>query len=90
MALLRAHPHQAARAWVVRSFASLRQPSQPNGMPRHAAALPAQSITPAWNNANLAQLACKIVSPLLFAHVRAAYPVRPAQAAGSCLHAPEL
>lgn len=35
------------------------------------------SITPAWNNENLARLACKIVSPLIFAHVRAAYPGMP-------------
>ncbi|KAG1661125.1 hypothetical protein FOA52_011855 [Chlamydomonas sp. UWO 241] len=32
------------------------------------------SITPAWNNENLARLALKIISPLMFAHVRAAYP----------------
>ncbi|KAG2445688.1 hypothetical protein HXX76_000296 [Chlamydomonas incerta] len=35
------------------------------------------SITPAWNNENLSRLACKIVSPLVFAHVRAAYPGMP-------------
>ncbi|KXN90073.1 putative glutamine amidotransferase DUG3 [Leucoagaricus sp. SymC.cos] len=29
------------------------------------------SVTPAWNNANLARLAVKIKSPLVFAHVRA-------------------
>jgi predicted glutamine amidotransferase len=29
------------------------------------------------NNENLARLACKIVSPLIFAHVRAAYPGMP-------------
>ncbi|KAL4069651.1 nucleophile aminohydrolase [Scleroderma yunnanense] len=29
------------------------------------------SVTPAWNNANLARLAEKIKSPLVFAHVRA-------------------
>ncbi|GBG76731.1 hypothetical protein CBR_g22949 [Chara braunii] len=32
------------------------------------------SIQPAWNNGNLERLAKKIVSPLIFAHVRAAYP----------------
>eukprot|EP00850_Spirogloea_muscicola_P002699 SM000010S04337 [mRNA] locus=s10:1062363:1070596:- [translate_table: standard] len=32
------------------------------------------SIQPAWNNRNLERLANKIVSPLIFAHVRAAYP----------------
>ncbi|KAL6762357.1 nucleophile aminohydrolase, partial [Haematococcus lacustris] len=35
------------------------------------------SITPAWNNENLARLSCKIMSPLIFAHVRAAYPGMP-------------
>ena len=35
------------------------------------------SITPAWNNENLSRLSCKIVSPLVFAHVRAAYPGMP-------------
>ena len=35
------------------------------------------SITPAWNNDNLGRLACKITSPLVFAHVRAAYPGMP-------------
>ena len=35
------------------------------------------SITPAWNNENLARLSAKIVSPLVFAHVRAAYPGMP-------------
>lgn len=29
------------------------------------------------NNENLARLACKIISPLAFAHVRAAYPGMP-------------
>ncbi|PNG99029.1 putative glutamine amidotransferase DUG3, partial [Tetrabaena socialis] len=29
------------------------------------------------NNENLSRLACKIVSPLVFAHVRAAYPGMP-------------
>lgn len=32
------------------------------------------SIQPAWNNHNLERLANTIVSPLIFAHVRAAYP----------------
>ena len=32
------------------------------------------SIQPAWNNRNLERLANKIMSPLIFAHVRAAYP----------------
>ena len=32
------------------------------------------SITPAWNNINLQRLAEKIVSKLIFAHVRAASP----------------
>lgn len=32
------------------------------------------SITPAWNNENLTRLSQKITSPLIFAHVRAAYP----------------
>ena len=36
-----------------------------------------KSITPAWNNENLARLAAKIVSPVIFAHVRAAYPGMP-------------
>jgi glutamine amidotransferase len=36
-----------------------------------------KSITPAWNNDNLARLAEKICSPLMFAHVRAAYPGMP-------------
>ncbi|KAF8073182.1 Cndp1 [Scenedesmus sp. PABB004] len=36
-----------------------------------------KSITPAWNNENLARLSCKIISPLVFAHVRAAYPGMP-------------
>lgn len=36
-----------------------------------------KSITPAWNNDNLARLAAKICSPLMFAHVRAAYPGMP-------------
>lgn len=35
------------------------------------------SITPAWNNENLSRLSRKIVSPLIFAHVRAAYPGMP-------------
>ncbi|KAL3135302.1 hypothetical protein ABBQ32_007500 [Trebouxia sp. C0010 RCD-2024] len=35
------------------------------------------SVTPAWNNENLGRLSCKIVSPLVFAHVRAAYPGMP-------------
>ncbi|KAK9815459.1 hypothetical protein WJX72_003974 [[Myrmecia] bisecta] len=35
------------------------------------------SITPAWNNENLSRLSCKITSPLIFAHVRAAYPGMP-------------
>lgn len=35
------------------------------------------SITPAWNNENLGRLSCKIMSPLVFAHVRAAYPGMP-------------
>ncbi|GAX84568.1 hypothetical protein CEUSTIGMA_g11989.t1 [Chlamydomonas eustigma] len=35
------------------------------------------SITPAWNNENLSRLAAKIISPLMFAHVRAAYPGMP-------------
>lgn len=34
------------------------------------------SIKPAWNSTNLHRLADKIRSPLVFAHVRAAYPVR--------------
>jgi glutamine amidotransferase len=36
-----------------------------------------KSITPAWNNDNLIRLASKICSPLVFAHVRAAYPDMP-------------
>ncbi|GBF92924.1 hypothetical protein Rsub_05760 [Raphidocelis subcapitata] len=36
-----------------------------------------KSITPAWNNENLARLSTKIVSPVIFAHVRAAYPGMP-------------
>lgn len=32
------------------------------------------SITPAWNNENLTRLSQKITSPLIFGHVRAAYP----------------
>ena len=36
-----------------------------------------KSITPAWNNDNLVRLATKIYSPLVFAHVRAAYPGMP-------------
>jgi glutamine amidotransferase len=36
------------------------------------------SIQPAWNNVNLARLARKLRSPLIFAHVRAAYPGMPA------------
>jgi hypothetical protein len=36
-----------------------------------------KSITPAWNNDNLMRLATKIFSPLVFAHVRAAYPGMP-------------
>lgn len=32
------------------------------------------SVQPAWNNQNLERLANKIISPLIFAHVRAAYP----------------
>lgn len=36
-----------------------------------------KSITPAWNNENLARLSAKIVSPVIFAHVRAAYPGMP-------------
>ncbi|GMH45158.1 hypothetical protein BSKO_13115 [Bryopsis sp. KO-2023] len=35
------------------------------------------SITPAWNNDNLARISTKIISPLIFAHVRAAYPEMP-------------
>ena len=35
------------------------------------------SILPAWNNNNLARLAEKVYSPLIFAHVRAAYPGMP-------------
>ncbi|KAK9917148.1 hypothetical protein WJX75_001304 [Coccomyxa subellipsoidea] len=35
------------------------------------------SITPAWNNENLGRLSCKIISPLVFAHVRAAMPGMP-------------
>jgi di- and tripeptidase/Cys-Gly metallodipeptidase DUG1 len=35
------------------------------------------SILPAWNNNNLAKLAEKVSSPLIFAHVRAAYPGMP-------------
>ncbi|CAG9463974.1 unnamed protein product [Pedinophyceae sp. YPF-701] len=35
------------------------------------------SVTPAWNNENLSRLSCKITSPLVFAHVRAAYPGMP-------------
>ncbi|KAK9839468.1 hypothetical protein WJX81_003920 [Elliptochloris bilobata] len=35
------------------------------------------SVTPAWNNENLGRLSCKIVSPLVFAHVRAAMPGMP-------------
>ncbi|UPQ99188.1 peptidase family M20/M25/M40 protein [Chloropicon primus] len=35
------------------------------------------SILPAWNNPNLARLAEKVESPLVFAHVRAAYPGMP-------------
>jgi len=35
------------------------------------------SVTPAWNNLNLDRLARKIVSPLIFGHVRAAYPGMP-------------
>ncbi|CAI5462014.1 unnamed protein product, partial [Closterium sp. Yama58-4] len=31
-------------------------------------------MLPAWNNGNLKRLANKIISPLIFAHVRAAYP----------------
>lgn len=36
-----------------------------------------KSITPAWNNDNLMRLCSKICSPLVFAHVRAAYPGMP-------------
>lgn len=36
-----------------------------------------KGITPAWNNDNLSRLASKIYSPLVFAHVRAAYPGMP-------------
>eukprot|EP00899_Mesostigma_viride_P012902 jgi/Mesvir1/21612/Mv04038-RA.1 len=32
------------------------------------------STYPAWNNVNLARLAKKIIAPVIFAHVRAAYP----------------
>ena len=32
---------------------------------------------PARNNENLGRLSCKLVSPLVFAHVRAAYPGMP-------------
>jgi len=35
------------------------------------------SVLPAWNNNNLARLAEKVESPLVFAHVRAAYPGMP-------------
>jgi glutamine amidotransferase len=42
-----------------------------------AAACTYKSITPAWNNDNLLRLASKICSPLMFAHVRAAYPGMP-------------
>ncbi len=35
------------------------------------------SVLPAWNNKNLARLAEKVASPLIFAHVRAAYPGMP-------------
>ncbi|KAJ1628031.1 nucleophile aminohydrolase, partial [Pavlovales sp. CCMP2436] len=35
------------------------------------------SIQPAWNNLNLGRLARKVRSPLIFAHVRAAYPGMP-------------
>jgi glutamine amidotransferase len=35
------------------------------------------SVAPAWNNANLRRLAEKIVSPLIFAHIRAASPGSP-------------
>ena len=35
------------------------------------------SILPAWNNTNLSRLAEKVESPLVFAHVRAAYPGMP-------------
>ncbi|CAD7699259.1 unnamed protein product, partial [Ostreobium quekettii] len=35
------------------------------------------SVTPAWNNDNLARLSRKITSQLIFAHVRAAYPGMP-------------
>lgn len=36
-----------------------------------------KAITPAWNNENLLLLSSKICSPLIFAHVRAAYPGMP-------------
>lgn len=35
------------------------------------------SLTLCRNNENLARLSCKIISPLVFAHVRAAYPGMP-------------
>lgn len=34
-------------------------------------------VRPCRNNENLARLSCKIISPLVFAHVRAAYPGMP-------------
>lgn len=41
----------------------------PNTPPRH--------LDQHRNNENLARLSCKIISPLVFAHVRAAYPGMP-------------
>jgi glutamine amidotransferase len=34
-------------------------------------------LLPCRNNENLGRLSCKITSPLVFAHVRAAYPGMP-------------
>ncbi len=45
--------------------------------PRDSSPCTFTSITPAWNNENLNRLACKIRSPVIFAHVRAAYPGMP-------------
>ena len=54
----------------------------PSASPPRSFLQPAQpciftSITPAWNNLNLERMARKVTSPLIFAHVRAAYPGMP-------------
>lgn len=44
---------------------------------RRTRRFPPTTTSTARNNENLARLSCKIISPLVFAHVRAAYPGMP-------------